>query len=378
MKAMINETYNYLPILAISTAEMSALEKLPEKDKDLILPIFPIKGWLGSYTLDKTISRIMSSLGERPWIADIDGDFVFENKKYQATPDSQREVFKEVDRLLDPTNGYQNWVDYIEGLNKVIPVLQTHDISEIDLQIKKLSSLQRGLAVRFIIKKDSPDKINNIVKALVVNKVEKLLIIIDLEDIKRSDVLQSAQYGLLVSKLSKLIPNAIFSTSASSFPFSFSGSYRGELPIYERQLHTEVCKLCQDVRIIYSDRGSARANKAGGGGGLPPPRIDYPLRNDWRYVRKEFTDMKDLDACKKEKHFLYQEAAKVITNSDYWVADLRLWGVQMIEKTVALRDEYCITSPNRATAVRINIHLYQQLHYSDRAIDLSTEEDWED
>lgn len=356
---------------------MSALEQLADKDKDLMLPLFPLKGWVSSKHLDKTISRIELSVGSRPWIADIDSDFVYKNKKYLTDPESQRPVFKEVHELLDSTNGYENWVRYISELNDVvIPVLQTEDLEEIAQQISALASLDRGLVVRLKIKKDSTEKINTIIRALIAKRLNKLLIVLDFEDIKRSDVLQSEQYGMLVSRLSQLLPNAIFSTSASSFPSSFSGSYRGELPIYERQLHTAVCKQCQHVRVIYSDRGSARANKTNGGGGLPPARIDYPLKNDWRYVRKEFADPSNVTEL--EKHTLYKEAAKEIVDSDYWNPELRLWGVQMIEKTVELRDKHCITSANRATAVRINIHLYQQLHYLSDITTLDTEEDWED
>ncbi|GIU02806.1 beta family protein [Shewanella algidipiscicola] len=373
---MIDKHYKYSPILALSTAEMSALEQLPNKDKDLLLPIFPLKGWLGSKTLKNTISRIEKSIGNRLWIADIDYDFVFNNKKYLANPDSQREVFKEVHKLLEPKNGYENWVKYIENLNNAIPTLQTHELQEIGKQIASLYSLGRGIVVRIKIKKDSTEKINTIIKSLMISQYNKIFIILDFEDIKRSDVLQSQQYGLLVSKLSSLLPSAIFSTSASSFPSSFSGSYRGELPIYERQLHTAVCEQCGDIRVIYSDRGSARANKTNGGGGLPPPRIDYPLKNDWRYVRKEFEDSDNVS--EGEKHALYKQAANEIVNSDYWDSSLRVWGVQMIEKTVELKDKYCITSPNRSTAVRINIHLYQQIHYTSDLSLLNTEEDWED
>ncbi|QIR05252.1 beta family protein [Salinivibrio costicola] len=374
---MINKAYNYLPILAISTAEMSALEQLPDKSKDLLLPVFPLKGWVGSKTLDKTISRINMSIGLRPWIADIDSDFVFKNKKYLADPKGQRSVFREVHKLLEPANGYVNWVQYVANLDdSVIPTLQTHNLEQLGQQIQSLSALNRGLVVRLKIKQDGADKINTIIRTLIESKVDKLLILLDFEDIKRSDVLQSEQYGMLVSRLSKLLPNAIFSTSASSFPSSFSGSYRGELPIYERQLHTAVCKLCEGVRVIYSDRGSARANKPNSGGGLPPARIDYPLKNDWRYVRKEFQDSSNVTEL--EKHTLYKEAATEIVKSNYWNPNLRVWGVQMIEKTVELRDKYCITSANRATAVRINIHLYQQLNYLCDFDALDTEEDWED
>ncbi|WEE21742.1 hypothetical protein [Aeromonas caviae] len=41
-------------------------------------------------------------------------------------------------------------------------------------------------------------------------------------------------------------------------------------------------------------------------------------------------------------------------------------------------DDYGITNPNRATAVRINIHLYLQLHYHDLIEGLDTDEEWID
>ncbi|ENW5234796.1 hypothetical protein ACFLPG_002787 [Acinetobacter baumannii] len=49
----------------------------------------------------------------------------------------------------------------------------------------------------------------------------------------------------------------------------------------------------------------------------------------------------------------------------------------MIERT-ALRDPYGINSPQKATSARINIHLYNQLHYMDNLSDLDTDEDWVD
>lgn len=49
-----NFPYKYAPILAISPAEMTALEELPDKDKDIMLPIIPLKGWVGSQRLENS------------------------------------------------------------------------------------------------------------------------------------------------------------------------------------------------------------------------------------------------------------------------------------------------------------------------------------
>lgn len=164
--------------------------------------------------------------------------------------------------------------------------------------------------------------------------------------------------------------------SCSSFPSDFSGEHRGENPIYERQLFDNVARACSEVKMVYSDRGGARAVKIGGGGGIPSPRIDYPLRNDWRFIREEFEDSKN--PAKGEKEILYTKIARKIMNSDYWMPDLHIWGTQVVEFT-SQGDQLGISSPTRATAVRISIHMHQQLYYSSPVEDLlDTDEDWED
>ena len=49
----------------------------------------------------------------------------------------------------------------------------------------------------------------------------------------------------------------------------------------------------------------------------------------------------------------------------------------MIELT-AQGDSYGITSAQDATAVRINLHLYQQLNYENDSDSHDTDEDWVD
>ena len=64
-------------------------------------------------------------------------------------------------------------------------------------------------------------------------------------------------------------------------------------------------------------------------------------------------------------------------SEDYWISDLHVWGTQKIELT-GKGDKYGIDSPWMATAVRINIHLHQQLYYDSPAELTDTDEDWED
>ncbi|HCH6701107.1 TPA: protein beta, partial [Enterobacter chengduensis] len=160
-----------------------------------------------------------------------------------------------------------------------------------------------------------------------------------------------------------------------SFPSSFVGSHKGENSIYERLLFNRVKNTIDFYPIIYSDRGSARIEKQSGGGNVPPPRIDYALKNDWRFIRHEFKDPKSPEDGEKE--YLYFLCAKEIMKQDYWSKTLHLWGTQMIELT-SKQEKFGIHSPQKATAVRINLHLYTQLYYDYVLEDIDTDEEWED
>jgi hypothetical protein len=213
--------------------------------------------------------------------------------------------------------------------------------------------------------------LNIIIQALSVKPINDLLVILDYGDLSRRNLLEYHQYSRFVKSLHKILPSAIFTVSGTSFPYSFGRSYKGEIPIYERLIFNHVANDCPEVNLVYSDRGSSRELSLSGGGGIPPPRIDYALKNDWRFIRKEFSDGED------SKEQLYKEAAIEIMKSDYWIDNLPAWGRQMIEKT-SLGDIFGITSAHRATAVRINIHLYQQLHYLENLNEIVSEEDWVD
>ena len=136
--------------------------------------------------------------------------------------------------------------------------------------------------------------------------------------------------------------------------------------ILERGFHRSVSSRLPELTLFYSDRGSARAKRIGGGGGQPAPRIDYPDLNDWYFFRFD-----EVGGYKKAA-----DALKAVKG--LWNSAMRIWGTQMIERT-ALNDPYAITSPARATAVRINLHMHRQIFYANPgdAIKL-TDDEWVD
>ncbi|WP_171525638.1 beta family protein [Acinetobacter indicus] len=364
---------NYIPLLSLKPAEMAALEELPKQDKDILLPLIALKKWVNSKTLDKSFARVDKAIGNRVRLFDLDRTYLRDCQNIENPSNCELEYLE----LANSENGYKKWVELFQKNQNFIPVIQLEDLQELESQLDQFIELCKPIVIRFEMSGEysiTKQDFNFIIKLLLEkkNSINEMLLLLDYGDFTRTHLLNCEKYSEFINKLNAFFPRAYFSISGTSFPYQFLGATKGEIPIYERQIFNKVQKKCENVSLIYSDRASARAERFNGGGGVPPPRIDYALKNDWRFVRKEL-----VDGDEYEKERLYKQAACEVIASEYWIKDLHLWGTQMIEKT-ALGDGYAITSPSKATAVRINLHLYQQLHYCADISLLDTDEDWED
>ncbi|MBN3067674.1 beta family protein [Pectobacterium brasiliense] len=367
-------SYKYTPVLSLSPAEMNAIEELPEKDKDLILPIIPLKGWVGSQLLDNSVPRIEKAIGKtRKWVADIEEDFIDGKKNSEGL--YPREVFYQVESLLNSSNGYDNWFNFVKVHENITPMVQLADISQLVLQMKKLYSLQRGIAFRF-----NPihiqDKLHiSVATTLKLIGLKDIFFIFDYEQVSREHIPFYVKMGEEIRNVNLLIPSVKVAISCSSFPLGFAGYHSGENSIVERLIFNKIRKNFLELNLVYSDRGSARAEKINGGGGIPAPRIDYPLLNDWRFIRHN-VESEEL-TTRDDRVKAYSNIARAMMKSDYWEKDLRLWGTQVIELT-AKGERLGINNPARSTAVRINIHLYKQLHYDTPLSEVDTDDEWID
>jgi hypothetical protein len=371
-----NFLYQYAPILTIRNSEMTALNALPEKEKDILLPIISLRGWVSSKKLENSTKRVNQAIGDRWWIADIDSDFLIDgHEKRLPNGDYPREVFKEIEDLLKPDNGYFNWVQYIRDNPNIIPTVQLEDTSQIRRQLVQFSQLGRGIVFRFDDEDIKADKHEFALTMASDLGLKDIFVVYDYGQVSREILNYTSGISALVKWTDNVLDNPLIAISCTSFPFSFSGYSSGEYSIYERLLFNKVLTECSDSRLIYSDWGSARAERIDGGGGIPSPRIDYPLKNEWRCIRKEFQDFTNPQEGEKDE--LYKEVAIELMSQKYWNPLLRVWGTQMIELT-SLGDAYGIDTASKATAVRINMHLHQQLYYNSPEDLTDTDEDWVD
>lgn len=367
---MINlESITYIPILHLKPAEMAGIQELPNIDKDQISPLFVLRRWVGSRSFNNTIERVKLAFSNRPCFVDLDYDNLqeLENKEENG---NHVECLAKMRNLFDSSNGYENWFTFICENEYFLPTLLLEDLNALEGQLDRFIAIKRKFLIRLKMYKLNKDEFNAIIKTLLSSKYigEEYVLLLDYGDINRLNYIDAERYISLFKQLKKLLSKAYLSFSGTSFPYNFTGSSKGEIPIYERLIYNIIRKEMGEGSFIYSDRASTRTFSQTAAG-TPPPRIDYALKNDWRYIRKE--------SRSGEKKDLYAEAAIEIMASEYWDPNLRLWATQMIEKT-AMYDDYGIGNPLKATAVRVNLHLYQQLHYFTDLSDLTTDEEWFD
>lgn len=358
MGSSIFNDLRYAPIIEVRPAEMMALETLPEKDKELISPILKLRPWASSLELTKSIARIKAAVGERQcFLALAELDFAAVT----------RPVHKELQKLSNPKNGFSAWCDYLEQPEQVqfVPCAQITHPEEFIPQVKRLAALGRGLGI--VVESDALPYAEIIAQRLAqANVGDKVVFLLDYGKQGPGLVSMSTFIGDRLRSISQLIPGATLALSASSFPESFVGL--ADQAIFERQAFNAL-RNSVSFPLIYSDRGSARAERQLGGGGAPAPRVDYADDNFWYFYRS--------DDGAKTRLRQYQDMAIAVMSSPQWDPAIRVWGTQMIERT-ALGEANAITSPPRATAARINIHLHRQLHYGDSIGLYDTEDEWVD
>jgi hypothetical protein len=237
---------------------------------------------------------------------------------------------------------------------------------EVPAELVRLSSLGRGVVIR--LPQQAFGQSVNIAQWVAERfNEDEVCFIVDYEQASSELLTRAAAASGIAAGILGVMPNVAIGLSATSFPSDFVGRVSQE--IYERQFYRNVADLHPGKTFIYSDRGSARAERQLGGGGTPAPRVDLAAASQWEFYREE--DQGDRDQA-------YFDAAARAMSSSAWDPLLKVWGTQMIERT-ADEDDDAIVSPARSTAVRINLHLHEQSYYGLPSSDkYDTDEDWND
>ncbi|MFN7390176.1 beta family protein [Brevundimonas sp.] len=350
-------TVGYLPMLSVRPAEMLALQELPQRDKDLMLPFFQLRPWVSAARLQNALDRLSEAYGERPFFISL---------AEPETAGSRRDVHDELDMLRSSEDGFLAWCQFVTERPLLMPSLQLTDVTQFDLQAQRMSALDRGMIVHVERPAFQFARQMAFRTAAQTDGGRDVIFVLDFGRQNKTFLLHQAEAVGYVRTILEVAPLARVALSASSFPDSFTAI--SSQAIYEREVFQGV-EAELGTAVLYSDRGSARAERQVGGGGAPAPRIDYAGRGAWHFFRSDDPDRK--------RPLAYQDQALALKDEEIWDPKLRVWGTQMIERT-ALGDEGAIVSPARATAARINIHLHQQTFHDDPAGLYDTDDEWTD
>ena len=383
----------YFPILPVKPAEMGALERLSDKERKNLLPIIKLRKWVASTRLEALNNCLERSWSkDLPYIADIDETV----PPSDATLHQELTLAEYLSALKNPNDGFANWCTHVENNLQIIPCLQHSDISEIELQIKRLPKLQRGLAIRL---KEPFYNLEVLIESAYKFFAQKdLIFIFDFGAVDERYLTSVSRCADFISQTFRNNSMPLVSVSATSFPHSF-GDSESQL-MFERSFFEAVRQVLQeytefeDECFVYSDYGSTRESshwsqvpEDDAARPVVYARLDIPRTWSWNFLRNNSAVDNRLQAKEERKKNgipepnLFEHYIEVARQAlKFLPSTPACWAHQAIMRTAVGDKLEGIKSPAAATRVRINFHLHRtiELLYPDDFSGRSIEDDWED
>ena len=345
------DKYRYYPSLRSRLWEMRGYRELGAEEKDNLLPIIVLASHGRTRTIADVGAKVEEALEGRPRIVDLEQSPIY--------------ACDECRKLSDPENGFAAWRDFVSAQNNAVPTaLLTSDapLRDVVRQVMLLESAGQQVVVR----SRSPQSDLQILSAIIsaVDTVDSLLIVLDFGYVRSRAKARAIEAANVINALREVDDAARIVVMGSSYPKSAAAydDAAAALEIEERAMHAA---LGGDTVAIYGDFASIHPEP------MEPmmtrfvPRIDYPLPDAWIFRRV------------RADQGGYQRCAQLITELVDWDPSLvknKVWGAEKID-LAAKGDLTSMNSPAPWIAVRVNLHLWQQIHYRDGASEVDDVED---
>lgn len=336
----------YIPLLKTTDAELKGYAQLDDKIKDKILPLFELtksrKTKSSPYgSIEKRMEKLKEIVQERPFILDL------------TSHEDMMNV--QIDNLLDESNGFENWRDFLSSHKEfnIIPVI--HVIPDDIDQTKALVKwLEQQNYEHYALKVESYDNdtfsyVSSIAEA--IGSLSKLILIIDAGFIETDSHPAKAQQ--CINRCNELTGIEIGNIAilSSSFPKSVKGhtplclDHRGEFPKLDKALQDTVC-TSTGIPLVYGDYASIHPIRYNIGGGGWVPRVDFPTSDSYIYTR-----------YRREEGGYALAAEKMLQEPRFEV--INCWGNNEIH--VAASGTPNGLSPSYWIAVRLNLHITREV-----------------
>jgi Beta protein len=348
----------YVPTIFLRAAELLAVKQLPDSAKDKLTPIFCLKPWKTAKLLSSAMGQISKSFGNRKFFLDID--------PFVEITEVKRPAQEEYLNLISSDNGNQNWIEFFNMHENAYPcIIVNHGkIQAIQHQVKAFSEREKFFLVRLNIS-NSID-FDGITDAVCQVEHANFGFVIDVgwsRDLMGRAVWADARIKRIVAGKGDSVPIIL---TGSSFPDSFDGFALGDqVEVRERVFFDQLKAINNVARLVYGDWASSRSPTEGGGGNPIPPRIELATARNWEIYRL------------KEDKGGFRQAALSAQKSPNFKKTAGIWPNYMIEAT-ALGDPNGISSQQMSAAVRINMHLYQQLYFDEPGLPPDSDDEYVD
>lgn len=334
------DDFRYYPSLRSRLWEMRGYAELPYEEKTKILPIIPLASHHRTRKIEDVAAKVRGYFGGLPRILDLEQSPVYSCDEYRM--------------LLNPDRGFAAWRDFVISQPNSIPTaLLSADASIRDI-VQQVRLLERH-AGKVVIRSRLPTLNLPTMKAIIsaVDDVNNLMMVLDFGYVKSKAskvVLEAADVINSLRDSNDVVRIVIM---GSSYPKSTTiyDEAGAAIPIQERAIHAA---LGGNAIAFYGDYGSIHPEPMEPTMARSVPRIDYPLPDAWVFRRI------------RADQGGYIKCAELITDLTDWQPDLvgKVWGADKIS-AASVGDIASMAAPGPWIAVRVNLHLWQQIHYQD-------------
>ncbi len=336
------DQYSYYPSLRSRMWEMRGYGELCEDSKERLLPIVSLASHHRTKAIEDVANKVREYLGDRAHILDLEQSSIY--------------ACDECRSLMNPSNGFSAWREFLVRQPNAIPsALLSSDapIRDVVQQVRRLERDQRQVVVRSRAPTNDLAALQAILSA--VDDVNNLMIVLDFGYVRSRASALSIEAANVINALRTTDDATRVVVMGSSYPKS-AATYddaAAAIPIQERAMHSA---LGGDEVAIYGDHGSIHPEPMEPMMARFVPRIDYPLPDAWVF-RRVRSDQGGYERC-----------AQLIVGLTDWQPELvdQVWGAAKIN-AAAHGDLTSMGTPGPWIAVRVNLHLWQQIHYRDDA-----------
>lgn len=337
--------FSYVPVIRTRDAELNGLREVEKSRLKSALPLIEFTRSRRSKSnpsasVSVSVSKTLEILEERPFIADV------------TSLDSQ--LNSDVSRLLDETNGFENWVEFVrENFGKqVIPVVHLTEPFDADLfrvQINQLRETQDSVALRIPTSYAYVDEVLKIASDEL--KANEFCVLLDAGYVKPDSARGAWSAILRMAKQVEKISTAALIPLASSFPSSvvadgYGEDAEGHFPLVEVEISDRLKNDFPLEAVKHGDYACIHPLDFEGTVTAWVPRVDIPLNNSLFYHRY------------RRPVGGYVTAAQAAIKDKRYVA-LNCWAHDNVVEAASGRPRG--KSPAHWISVRLNYHLCRQI-----------------